>query len=230
MGKMNQCLKRVFIAFNAMFAIFGALMIYGLIRSSTYSHQLSAVGSPSMGWAWVFALGVLGTAGLGIFAGCSEKPLVLKIFAGFMGVGMIVMMIFGIICAAGKQQMKAVFQDDKVAKTLLHDPGMRQMLDHLQAEGQCCGITSASNWGGDIPSSCSCGSGYMMYTSPGCKAKPQTCSKYIFAVLDTVFSIVFGIFFGFAAVALLGLLISLLMLHQIKRHDNAGASFDMKGY
>lgn len=41
--------------------------------------QLSAVGSPSLGWSWVFAIGVLGISCLGIFAGCSEKDIALKI-------------------------------------------------------------------------------------------------------------------------------------------------------
>ncbi|TKS90464.1 hypothetical protein D9C73_024596 [Collichthys lucidus] len=202
MGKVNQCLKRLFIAFNSMFAIFGGLMVYGLIKSSAYSHQMSAVGGPSVGWAWAFALGVLGISCLGVFAGHSEKPLALKIFAGFMGVGMIVMMIFGIISAVEKEQMKTSLQDTKVVKDILQIPEMREVLNHLQKEG-----TAGPN---------------QIYA--------ETCSKFIFALLDMVFNMALGLFFGFAVVALLGLLISLLMVHQVNRHDDAGASFNMKGY
>ncbi|TKS90452.1 hypothetical protein D9C73_024584 [Collichthys lucidus] len=202
MGKVNQCLKRLFIAFNSMFAIFGGLMVYGLIKSSAYSHQMSAVGGPGVGWAWAFALGVLGISCLGVFAGHSEKTLALKIFAGFMGVGMIVMMIFGIISAVGKEQMKTSLQDTKVVKDILQIPEMREVLNHLQKEG-----TAGPN---------------QIYA--------ETCSKFIFALLDMVFNMALGLFFGFAVVALLGLLISLLMVHQVNRHDDAGASFNMKGY
>ncbi|XP_019126099.1 tetraspanin-8 [Larimichthys crocea] len=243
MGKVNQCLKRLFIAFNALFAIFGGLMVYGLIKSSAYSHQMSAVGGPSVGWAWAFALGVLGISCLGIFAGHSEKPLALKIFAGFMGVGMIVMMIFGIMSAVGKEQMKTSMQDTEMVKALLHTSEMSEALNQLQEAGHCCGITGASDWGNVIPDSCACRSSGYMYSAyaSGCKAKPQgttgpnqiyaeTCSKYIFDLLDMAFNMALGLFFGFAVVALLGLLISLLMVHQVNRHDDAGASFNMKGY
>lgn len=37
------------------------------------------IGGPNLGWAWVFAIGVLGISCLGIYAGFSEKDLALKI-------------------------------------------------------------------------------------------------------------------------------------------------------
>lgn len=43
-----------------------------------FLEQLSAFGMPGLGWAWVFAIGVLGVSSLGIYAACSEKALVLK--------------------------------------------------------------------------------------------------------------------------------------------------------
>lgn len=75
-----------------------------------------------------------------------------------------------------------------------------------------------------------------------CKAKPkgtsgpsfiykQTCGGFIFEWIDYFYKIAMGVCFGFAVTALLGLLMSLLMIHQIKRHDSAaGASFAMTGY
>lgn len=129
--------------------------VFVLCRRPVMAEQLSAVGSPSLGWSWVFAIGVLGISCLGIYAGYSEKDLALKIvctrtpfqtqeglmrincllvliwcsrwalkpsidntkwylwmlllfhlqFAGFMGVGMIIMLIFGIIVVVTRNKV-----------------------------------------------------------------------------------------------------------------------------
>ncbi|XP_068162702.1 CD63 antigen-like [Antennarius striatus] len=251
MAKINGCLKCLFIFFNVLFAIFGCLLIYGAVKSSAYSHQLSAVGGPSLAWSWVFAIGVLSISCLGIYAGCSEKELAIKIFAGFMGVGMIIMLIFGIIVVVTRNKLKNSFESasSEVSKTFMEDDELRSLLDGLQQSAQCCGVVSANDWGDHIPESCNCnaGQGYGLgefggFGSSGCKNKPsgvsgpdriyaQTCSDFIFLWFNIFFQIAMGFFFGFAVVALMGLLISLLMIHQIKRHDGGGgASIAMKGY
>ncbi|XP_070847610.1 tetraspanin-8-like [Chaetodon trifascialis] len=248
MGKINGCLKCLFIFFNVLFAILGCLLIYGAVKSTAYSHQLSAVGSPSLGWSWVFAIGVLGISCLGIYAGYSEKDLALKIFAGFMGVGMIIMLIFGIIVVVTRNKLRDSFESasSEVAKPFMEDEGLREMLEALQQTAQCCGVVSASDWGDNIPRTCECsGGGYGSFGGfgqSGCISKPQgakgperiykqTCGEVIFLWFNLIFQVAMGLFFGFAVTALLGLLVSLLMIHQVKRHDSAGgASIAMKGY
>ncbi|XP_042367060.1 tetraspanin-17-like [Plectropomus leopardus] len=247
MGKINGCLKCLFIFFNVLFAILGCLLIFGAVKASAYSHQMATVGGPSLGWSWVFAIGVLGISCLGIYAGCSEKALALKIFAGFMGVGMVIMLIFGIIIAVTRNKIKNGFDSasSELSKSFMEDEEMRLLLEGLQETAQCCGVVSASDWGNNIPSSCDCKSPYGPLTGlgmSGCKAKPQdasgpeqiyrqTCSDFIFIWLDLVFKIAMGFFFGFAVTALLGLLVTLLMIYQVKRHDGSGgSSIAMKGY
>lgn len=85
------------------------------------------ISGSSLGWSWVFAIGVLCISCLGIYAGFSEKDLALKIvrtdvkarkcwressslifrvqFAGFMGVGMLIMLIFGIIVVVSRNKV-----------------------------------------------------------------------------------------------------------------------------
>lgn len=246
MGKINGCLKCLFIFFNVLFAIVGCVLIYAAVKTISYGHQLSAVGGPSLAWLWVFAIGVLSISCLGIYAGFSEKDLALKIFAGFMGVGMVIMLIFGIIVVVSRNKLKASFDSSssEVAKAMMEDQDTRAMLDGMQHSAQCCGVVSASDWGDDIPASCGCESGYTygVFGGSGCKSKPQgargpdkiysqTCSGIIFIWFNLIFQIAMGFFFGFAVTALLGLLVSLLMIHQVKRHDGAGgASIAMKGY
>uniref|UniRef100_UPI0037E7C248 CD63 antigen-like n=1 Tax=Semicossyphus pulcher TaxID=241346 RepID=UPI0037E7C248 len=247
MGKINGCLKCLFIFFNVLFAIIGCLLIFGAVKASAYNHQLSAVGSPSLAWVWVFAIGVLGISCLGIYAGCSEKDIVLKIFAGFMGLGMIIMMIFGIVVVVTRNKVKQGFDSAsaEVAKPYMENEDLRVLLDGIQLNGKCCGVVRASDWGDKIPNSCECNSQYGSFGGFGnaeCKAKPQgsigpdqiykqSCSQWIFGWINLAFQIAMGFFFGFAVTALLGLLVSLLMIHQVKRHDGAGgSSIAMKGY
>ncbi|KAM9845919.1 tetraspanin-8-like [Aulostomus maculatus] len=252
MGKINGCLKCLFIFFNVLFAIVGCLLIFGAVKSSAYSSQMTAVGGPGVGWGWVFAIGVLSISCLGIYAGCSEKEIVLKVFAGFMGVGMIIMLIFGIIIVVTRNKVKENFtsSSSELAKPLLADDGFRALVEGMQQGVQCCGIANAEDWGTNIPESCECsGNGgfgsfgtFGDVLGSGCKARPQgttgpdqifkqTCGEFIFAWFDLIFQIAMGMFFGFAVTALLGLLVSLLMIHQVRRHDGSGgASIAMKGY
>lgn len=240
MGKINTCLKCLFIFFNVLFAIIGCILVFGAIKSSTYSSQLSSVGGPSLAWAWVIAIGVLCISSLGIYAGVSEKPLALKIFAGFMGIGMIIMLIFGIVVVVARNTIKQGFDSasEDIAKVFMDNEETQMFIEALQQTYHCCGVASAKDWGNKIPISCECTS----YVQGGCKAKPagtsgpnqiyaQTCGQFIYALINFVFEISMGLCFGFAITALLGLLVSLLMIHQVKHHDSEGAgSMAMKGY
>lgn len=250
MGKINGCLKCLFIFFNVLFAIVGCLLIFGAVKASAFGNQFSSVGTPGVGWGWVFAIGVLGISCLGIYAGCSEKELALKIFAGFMVAGMIVMLIFGIYVAVTRNQIKDAFTNatSTAAKSYMDKEDFREMMKGIQSQAQCCGLASAEDWGSVIPASCACdqssggfGGGYSLFGSGGCKARPQgttgpdqiyatACGDYLFNFLDLFLQISMGFLFGFAVTALLGLLVTLLMLHQVRRHDGGGPAVSMKNY
>ncbi|XP_037616257.1 CD63 antigen-like [Sebastes umbrosus] len=246
MGKINGCLKCLFIFFNVLYAIIGCVLIYGAVKLSIFSSQMAAVGSPGLGWIWVFAIGVLGISSLGIFAACSEKELALKIFAGFMVLGMIIMMIVGIIIVVARNKVRDNIDQifNEVVKPVMEDEGARALLEAIQQSGQCCGVVDASDWGDKIPDSCHCSAGgaYGGYGASVCKARPQglqgpdriyskTCGETIFGWINLFFQIWMAVFFGFAVTALMGLLISILMIHQVRRHNSAGgASIAMKSY
>ncbi|XP_030576210.1 tetraspanin-8-like [Archocentrus centrarchus] len=251
MGKINGCLKCLFIFFNVVFVILGCGLIYLAVRATAMSiQQMSSVGVPGVGWIWVVAIGILGISSLGIYAACSENELALKIFAGFMGIGMLIMLIFGIIVAVQRNQIKSAFQStsNELVVPFMKDENFKQMLDAMQSTFKCCGIVSAEDWGNEIPVSCDCSSsntGLGTYDnfgfgSSGCKSKPQgasgpakvydqSCGDVIFSVVDIFFKVAMGFLFGFAVTALLGLLITLFMIHQVKRNDNGG-SIAMKSY
>ncbi|KAL3977065.1 katanin p80 WD40 repeat-containing subunit B1 [Sarotherodon galilaeus] len=251
MGKINGCIKCIFIFFNVVFMILGCVLIYGTVRVTAMSVQMSSFGMPGLGWAWVFAIGVLGVSSLGIYAACSEKALFLKIFAGFMGTGMIIMMIFGIIVAVQRNQIKTIFYSgsSEEVEPFMKEKSFRDGLEVIQQSLSCCGIVSVNDWGDDIPDSCACVSsnlgyggygGYGGFGSTKCKVKPlgargpatvyaQSCGDFIFSALDMIFKIALGFCFGFAVTALMGLLITIFMIHQVK-HNDTGGDIAMKGY
>nr|XP_057921841.1 tetraspanin-6-like isoform X2 [Doryrhamphus excisus] len=205
MGKINGCLKCLFIFFNVVFAIVGCLLIFGLVKASIYSSQ----------------------------------------FAGFMGIGMIIMLIFGIVAVVMRNKVRDNFRSasSEVIKTYMAQEGFQSMLNQLQETAQCCGLTSPGDWGDNIPSTCRCKAGsYGTFGAAECKARPQgtsgpdqiytqTCGEFIIIWSDFLFNVSMGVMFTFAVTALLGLLVSLLMIHQVRRHDQGGASsMSMKGY
>ncbi|XP_023206409.1 tetraspanin-15-like [Xiphophorus maculatus] len=242
MGKINGCLKCLFIFFNVLFLIIGCVLIYVAVQATAISIQMSTFGGPGVGWIWVITLGVFGISALGIFAACSEKELFLKIFAGFMGIGMIIMLIFGTVVAVLRNSLKQNFDSKakEYVEPLMKDEESRQKLEEFQLTFQCCGVVSAEDWGRKIPASCQCSNTNGLFRP--CKSKPagssgpdlihsESCSGSIFYLVDIVFKVCLGFLFGFAVTALLGLLISILMIHQVRRHDGMGGpSIAMKGY
>ncbi|XP_037318282.1 tetraspanin-33-like isoform X1 [Pungitius pungitius] len=249
MGKINGCLKCLFIFFNVLYAILGCVLIFLMAKATTFSNQLAGTGATSLGWGWLFAIAVFGIAGLGIYAGCSENGIALKIFAGFMAVGVIIMLICGILVVVGRNKVRKELDTTsaEVVKPYLKDQSLREMMGGLQIMGRCCGVVSVEDWDGNIPASCECQpqnraaslpfGGYV----PGCRSKPQgasgpdqiyeqTCGDFIFSWFNFVCKIMMGFFFGLAVTAVLGLLVSLLMNHQVRRHETRDASIAMKGY
>uniref|UniRef100_A0A1A8FSG7 Tetraspanin n=2 Tax=Nothobranchius korthausae TaxID=1143690 RepID=A0A1A8FSG7_9TELE len=222
MGKINGCLKCVFIFFNVLFGILGCLLIYSAVKATSSAIQMSTFGGPGVGWIWVIALGVFGMSALGIFAACSENSLALKIFAGFMVAGMIIMLIFGTIVAVMRNQIKDAIEHGakEFVNPIMENEETRAMLESIQGVFQCCGVSSAEDWGSTIPNSCECTTGY------GCKPKPQgssgpaliysqSCGLVLFGLVDLGFKVMMGFLFGFAVSAVLSLLFSIVMIRQV---------------
>ncbi|XP_033934968.2 tetraspanin-8-like [Pseudochaenichthys georgianus] len=243
MGKINGCIKCLFIFFNVVFAILGGVLVFGAVQATPFSHQVAALGGPSLAWSWVFALGVLILPVLGIVAACMEKELVLRIFAGFMVAGMIIMLIFGIVVVVSRNTLKHSLDTASAdaAKPFMEDKELKSILMRFEEGFQCCGVVSSSDWGMYIPQSCECKmQDKRSLFSSRCKANvglfgpdqiyATSCSGALFVIANFIFKIVMGICFTFAILALLALLMSVLMIHQIRKHDGGESSMAMQSY
>ncbi|CAI5636541.1 tetraspanin-6-like [Oreochromis niloticus] len=240
MGKINGCLKCIFVFFNVLFAIFGALLIYGLLQTSaSYKGEFSSLNVPGLIF-WVFAICFFGVSSLGIFATCCESIIGLKLFASFMGIGMIIMLYCGITVARRRHEIETAFRDE-LQRANLREEVLRSMVEGIQSNFHCCGLTSPGDWVYEIPDSCKCSNGRYGgsgdFGSPRCQSKPQGIrgpdeiyeQPCIIELLNLGFNILFGFFFGFAIIALLGLLIAICMINQIKS-DNSRESMYLRKY
>ncbi|XP_056443707.1 tetraspanin-10-like [Gadus chalcogrammus] len=157
MGKINRCLKCVFVLLNAVFGIFGGFMIFGLVKAQAVEPQLPSEVGPWL-WAglWVFSLGMLMVSILGETAAKTEKTALLKVFAGLMVAVMIIMMILGIVMASYRNKEKVSFENisPDIVGEMMAKNNVREILNNAQGPLQCCGIMSYQDWGNSIPGSC----------------------------------------------------------------------------
>ncbi|XP_015239586.1 PREDICTED: uncharacterized protein LOC107090607 [Cyprinodon variegatus] len=250
MGKINSCLKAIFVSFNILFALCGALLIYGLVATNM-DVEMRAMETPGTLLVWVFAIAMLGISLLGSIAAHTEKKACLKVFAGFMAIGMIIMLIFGITTASSTKQvcmhalhcarkwtklekspwkfwwcLQHVFP--RFLKMVRHGTESKKTTTQTAREMQCCGWTGFKEYS-DIPYSCSCisssntecTSNSQRYRGPS-NIYSQSCRDVIIYYADIGIKILLGVYFGFSVVAMFGLIISLNMVGQINRHDRFG--------
>ncbi|XP_056445062.1 tetraspanin-8-like [Gadus chalcogrammus] len=222
MGKINGCLKCVFVLLNAAFGILGVLMIIGLKAQALEPQLSNEMGPGSLAGLWVFSFGMLMVSILGLTAAGTEKASLLKGFAGLMGAIMIIMMILGIVMASYRNQLKNITPDSM--RPMMADDTVQEGLDNVQGQLQCCGLMSYEDWGNSIPLSCECLEDNVCTDRPGhlegpAKIYSRPCFPILSDLLVHALTVSMGVSFGFAVTALLCVGASLLMIGQVRRHD-----------
>uniref|UniRef100_A0A096M4B4 Tetraspanin n=1 Tax=Poecilia formosa TaxID=48698 RepID=A0A096M4B4_POEFO len=237
MERNNCCLKNVFMLFTVAFGCSYKDLFILKIRWMDVDHHIQELDAPRRLRLWVFAIMLLVISIFGRWATCTESKCCLKAFAVINGIGMVVMIIFGIHVAVFKSQVMERGQSAEFANEILKNDARKELLKTRQESLQCCGWTGVEDWGSDIPQSCNCTSSYEQ-----CKPSPQgsagppyiyskSCGKIFAADVEHVANIVLGILFGFAIVAMICLIITIKMIMQISRHDNVGQTdIEMRVY
>ncbi|KAM8883189.1 tetraspanin-8-like [Synchiropus picturatus] len=224
MGKINPCMKICFLILNAAIAAFGCLAVAGLLRNGS----LAAQGGSTLLLTWIYVICTVVIGVVGLHAGRKENVLGLKIFAGLIMAGLMANLVLGLIVVVGQAQIYRTFQNSENARLLLEDSSMRNEIIELQISEDCCGLASASDWGVNIPYSCSCsGYGSECIDAPTGSEGPsrvykKTCGRLITNTLNPMFEASLGMCFGMASVCLLGFLMSLMMIKQVQRRANPG--------
>ncbi|XP_029018817.1 tetraspanin-3-like [Betta splendens] len=224
MGEVNKNLRRTFTAFNVLFAIAG-LLIIGLAfvhQVLTNFHAGDNVRTGIYG-LYIIGTGTMVIATLGAYGAHKKSKLCLSLFLGCMVTGTLMMLNYGIPAAISRHQVEELIENDLRAMVPLDDQPeeLKSMMDSIQIQAQCCGLFSYDNWR-NIPESCMC--------SPEAEDRcqsvsyrqllfvyPKTCLPFIMERFRLIVDILIGTIFTLAALAMLGTILSSVMIHQMSR-------------
>ncbi|XP_071779499.1 tetraspanin-8-like [Centroberyx gerrardi] len=233
MSQVSSCLRRIFTAFNIFFAVVGGLIIALALLSQVLYNTHGGGGDFEGRSTSLLLLYVLGgvtmvIAILGAFGAHKENKVALIVFLVCMVIGSLVMLKVGVPLAIARPELEGLLKD-KLQRVLPLDRAsedIRTVADNLQSNLHCCGLFSYKDWEDQIPDSCLCNSEEeveglcqriqyknlfqlrSVYT--------QTCFPIIMSFLSLVADVVLGVVFTLAILALLGVALSSLIIHQMR--------------
>ncbi|XP_035003412.1 tetraspanin-8 [Hippoglossus stenolepis] len=230
MAQINTCLKWTFTIFNIFFAIFGAIVILIPLISQVYIRE--DVEGRTTGLIVLYVLGsvTLIIAVLGAYGAHRENKVCLILFLVCMVVGSLVMLRIGVVAAFARPQLTG-FMSEKFRSLLPLDTSsdvVKNMAETMQTQLQCCGFFSYQDWEDNIPDSCLCSSeaeeeGMCQSVSynlqslfQGKRIYTKTCFPIVMQYVLVVVDVVIGIVFSLATLALLGMILSSIMIHQLR--------------
>ncbi|KAK7896770.1 hypothetical protein WMY93_022095 [Mugilogobius chulae] len=236
MGEINTCLKRTFTIFNIIFAIAGAVIILLAVLAQvvTSSNGAANLDNRLTGLIMLYVVGsiTMVVAVLGAYGAHKEKKGPLIAFLVCMVIGSMIMLRVGFTTVFARPQMEPVLEETFRRFLPLDEAreDVQEMANAMQDRMQCCGLFSYKDWGNNIPVSCLCDNveeeeedkcmnvnyNFLM-TQKSVYSKPcfPILMHYVLLITDITLAIVFTL----AALALLGLGLSSLMIHQL-RHPN----------
>ncbi|KAM9771912.1 tetraspanin-8-like [Syngnathus typhle] len=233
MTQVNSCVKLSLIVSNFFFAIVGCVIIaFALVlQLATRFNDISPEGRDT-GLILLYVVGTITLliAALGAYGALRQSRAALIAFLVCMVIGTLMMMRVGIPLAAVRPEMQGMMTAN--ARRLLPldeaDPKTRQIVDGVQEMFQCCGVFGVDDWRLDIPDSCLCDEAarahgicrdvdYSLMLQMKKSVFRQPCfplvATYVFLTLD----VAIGVVFALALLALLGLTLSSVLLHQLRK-------------
>lgn len=223
MSKINLCFKRIFVFFNVLFAILGALILgLGLLAHI----QLHEAGGNKL--TGVIVLVVVGLvifilSVLGAYGAQKENRKVLIAFFVIMCMGTIALFRMAVPIAISREQVISMIQKEfqKLGPLDQADPDIKNNMELLQPKAKCCGLFNGyQDWGNEVPASCNCEDTKhdpcQVYSSDENRSVySQPCGPIIQEYLNTALNITLGAFIGFGVLSLLAAVMSLVMIIRI---------------
>lgn len=231
MAHVNICVKRLLTIFNIFFAIIGGLIIAFAFLGQTLSssHGGGKVEGRDTGLIMLYLFGsvTMVIAVLGAYGSHTENRGCLIAFLVCMVIGSLVMLRGGIPIATVRPMLADILEQ-KLRTALPLDTASREdrnMAESVQHELQCCGLFSYRDWEDSIPDTCLCsqaeareGVCQNVYTAR-LEQKviyEKTCFPILLHYVLLFTDIMIGFFFSLAVLALLGLALSSVMVHQMR--------------
>ncbi|XP_047431017.1 tetraspanin-8-like [Mugil cephalus] len=225
MAQINTCLKLTFIIFNLLFAIIGGIIIGLALMSQvmTNANGGEEMEGRTTGLIVLYIMGffTMVIASLGAYGAYKESRVCLIVFLVCMVVGSLLMLRAGFSAAITHSQIVPTLESKFHDLVPLDNNGenLKHMMELLQEKAQCCGLFSYSDWK-TIPKSCNCESeDQSQCTSPrydGRYIYKQPCFPIIVHYMLMFSNIGLGVVFTMAALGLLGMVLSSIMIHQLR--------------
>ncbi|XP_062238824.1 tetraspanin-8-like [Platichthys flesus] len=228
MAQINSCIKWTFTVFNVLFAIFGAIVILFPLLSQVYIRDDMEGRTTGLVVLYVVGAVTLVIAVLGAYGAHRENKVCLILFLVCMVIGTLMMLRIGIVAAFFRPKLTEIVSD-KFRELLPLDTAseeVKNMADGMQSQLHCCGLFSYSDWEDNVPDSCVCSS--MEVEEGMCQSlsylnlfpRKQIYSKPCFPILMRfiliVADVMTGIVFSLATLAVLGMILSSIMIHQLR--------------
>ncbi|XP_076861599.1 tetraspanin-8-like [Brachyhypopomus gauderio] len=227
MAKINPCFKKIFVFFNVLFAVFGLVIVVlgGLAHAAQYEVENKMMG--------VIVLYVIGgvtflISALGAYGAHKENKYVLIAFFTIMCSGCVILFRIAIPMASSRLDILLMIQKqtDYLLPLERANPEAQQAVLVVQDGYKCCGLFNGyQDWGRNIPDSCNCGIDDLecVQSNPearifhlgGSSGYRKPCGPIVMEIWDKCFSVILGVIFGLAALALLGAVMSLAMIVRV---------------
>ncbi|XP_070785449.1 uncharacterized protein [Enoplosus armatus] len=231
--RVNPCLKGVFTIFNVFFAFIGGVIIALALLSQVFTN-INGGENLEGRIAGLIILYVVGSvtmviAILGAYGAHKESKVSLIVFLVCMVIGSMMMLRAGIPAATIRPELEGKLED-KFRELLPLDQAsdeVKNMAETLQAKLHCCGLFSYEDWEGNTPPSCDCDPEAMLGKCQTVSYKllmlrntksvyVKTCLPIVIHYLLLLADIVIGVVFTLAVLALLGMILSSVIIHQMR--------------
>ncbi|XP_019753088.1 tetraspanin-8-like isoform X2 [Hippocampus comes] len=233
MTQVNRCVKLSLIVSNIFFAIVGGAII-ALALLLQLLTRLNGASLEGRGSALIL-LYVVGTitmvvAAVGAYGAHRQSRVALIVFLVCMVIGTLMMLRVGIPLAAVRPEVEGLMSRrfGELLPLDEADEKTKEIADGVQEMMQCCGVFSYDDWRQNIPDSCLCDEAArlegkcqvvnynLMMLQMRKSVFRQPCFPLIVHYVLLAFDIVMGIAFVLALLALLGLTLSSILIHQLR--------------
>ncbi|XP_041819682.1 tetraspanin-8-like [Chelmon rostratus] len=236
MAQVNTCLKRTFTIFNIFFAIVGGIIIALALLSQVMTNVNGGdnLEGRTTGLLVLYIVGsvTMVIAILGAYGAHKESKVCLIVFLVCMVIGSLLMLRVGIPAASARPKLEGMLENKFRSLLPLDEASdeVKNMAESLQTQLHCCGLFSYEDWEQKIPDSCLCNQeeelegkcqsvGYTLLMQPKKSVYIKTCFPIIMYYVLLVIDIMIGVVFTLAVLALLGMVLSSIMIHQLRYPD-----------
>lgn len=175
--EVSQTVKYLLFFFNVLFWLLGgaclAIGIYARFENSAYSDFFGNVWKDPA-FFFIIVGGIMFILG---FTGCigalRENICLLKFFSIALGVIFFLQIILAILAFVFKGELENIVKD-KLEETVMNyrdNPDLRSLIDKVQKDFKCCGVTNYHDWNDNIYFNCS------QTTTESCGVPSSCCKK-----------------------------------------------------